>query len=315
MADQILVTSKLGATGLIELRIAVEWHNRSQRTRVWVPGEGAAAREARRLGLDVRCYDAALLSSSLSRWQATIGNLKFLRNLRLGGPGLAHVHSPYAYRMLLPSLMLSGLRHVAHVQMDDGPEGLRWAFRWPPHLIITSARYLVERVRQALPRPLQERQWIEAVPTAVNTRRFAPGDKPEAKHRVGAPAELPLALVLAQVGPHRGQETAIRAVAILKHAEIPLHCWLAGVEEGGCASDTDRLKVLIAELGVGDRVRLLPRRMTWSCCFAPPIFSCFPHRARGVSCRSSKPRRPRSPSWPRRRRGSPRSSPMAKPGS
>jgi glycosyltransferase involved in cell wall biosynthesis len=257
---QVLVSRDLGGAGLFALRIADELRRRSRPHRVWVPGEGAAADEARRLGLEVHGYDAALISGSQSRWQAAIANLGLARVLRGGGRGLVHVHSPQVYRLLLPALMLSGLRRVAHVQIEEGAEGLRWAFRRPPHLIITCARYLIESVRRALPGPLQESQWIASVPNAVDTRRFAPGDGRAARQRIGAPSGIPLALMLANLAPHKGQETAIRAVAILKDAGIPIQCWLAGVERGGATGYTERLKRLIAELGVGDRVRLLGHR-------------------------------------------------------
>jgi glycosyltransferase involved in cell wall biosynthesis len=257
---QILVSRDLGGAGLFALRIAGELRHRSQSSRVWIPGQGAAAREALRIGLDIRCYDAALISGHQPRWQAAIGNFRFARDLRSGERGLVHVHSPQVYRLLLPGLLLSGTRRVAHVQIDEGPEVLRWAFRRPPHLIITCARYLVEPVRRALPRSIQESQWIEAVPNAVDSQRFSPGDKRDAKQRVGAPVAIPLALMLANLAPHKGQETAIKAVAILKHAGIPVHCWLAGVERGGSTAYTDRLTVLIEELNVGDCVRMLGQR-------------------------------------------------------
>jgi glycosyltransferase involved in cell wall biosynthesis len=257
---QVLVSKDLGGAAFIALRIADELRHRSRPTRVWVPGQGAAAGEARRLGLDVQCYDPALISGTQPLWRAVIGNLGFARDLRPGDRGLVHVHSPHAYRLLLPSLMLSKMRRVAHVQIDEEAAVLRWAFRCPPDLIVTCARYLVEQVRRALPRPLQEHQRIEVVPNAVDTQRFAPGDKREAKHRVGAPDEIPLALMLANLAPHKGQETAIRAVSILKELGVPLDCWLAGMERGGGTTYTARLKTLIAELGVGDRVRLLGQR-------------------------------------------------------
>jgi glycosyltransferase involved in cell wall biosynthesis len=149
---------------------------------------------------------------------------------------------------------------VAHVQIDEAIANLRWAFRLPPDLIITCARYLVDSVRRALPRSLQESQWIETVPNAVDTRRFHPGDKAGAKQRVGAALSRPLALVVANLAPHKGQETAIRAVATLKQAGVPLECWLAGVERGGGTAYTDRLRTLIAELRVQDCVRLLGQR-------------------------------------------------------
>ena len=199
--DQILVSSDLGGAGLFALRIADELRRRSQASRVWLPGEGAAAREAYRLELDVRMYPASLLSSVRSRWETVIGNFKLWRDLPTGGRNLVHVHSPSAYRSLLPSLLLSRMRNVVHVQIEESAETLRWAFRRPPDLIITCANYLVETVRRALPRSLQEPQWIEAVPNAVDTRRFAPGDKRDAKRRVGGSRR-------SSAGPHAGQSRA-----------------------------------------------------------------------------------------------------------
>jgi glycosyltransferase involved in cell wall biosynthesis len=65
--------------------------------------------------------------------------------------------------------------------------------------------------------------------------------------------------MLANLAPHKGQETAIRAAALLKRRGVDLTFWLAGVEraQGGY---TRRLEALIGEAGVGDRVELLGQR-------------------------------------------------------
>jgi glycosyltransferase involved in cell wall biosynthesis len=149
---------------------------------------------------------------------------------------------------------------VAHVQIEEDLALLRWAFRRPPNLIITCARYLVDHVRRALPEADQERQKIVAVPNAVDAQRYRPGDKAAAKQRVGAPSAIPLALMLANLAPHKGQETAIRAVALLKQRAVHVVCWLAGVERGGAGGYTAQLHSLIRQLGVGDRIRLLGHR-------------------------------------------------------
>jgi glycosyltransferase involved in cell wall biosynthesis len=159
---------------------------------------------------------------------------------------------------MLPGLVLSRLPRVVHVQIEEEPRAFRWALRWPPELIVTCSRTLVEHVRRSLPDRLRDRQRIEAVPNAVDTGRFFPAvDKVEAKCRVGAPEGTPLALMLANLAPHKGQETAIRAIAALARRGIAATCWLAGVERGPGEGYADRLSALIDELGVGDRVRLL----------------------------------------------------------
>jgi glycosyltransferase involved in cell wall biosynthesis len=227
-------------------------------------------------------FDASLLSSSRGRWHTAIDSIALALSLRRAGRGLVHVHSHHGYGLLSRGISLSGLWSVAHVHSNDGPESFGWAFRRPPDLIVTCARYLADLVRRTLPPSLQERQWIEAVPNAVDTRRFAPGDKRATRQRVGAPAGLPLALMLANLSPHKGQETAIRAVAILKERGVPLHCWLAGTERGGRTAHTEQLTALIAELDVADRVRLLGHRDDADELLRAADFFLLPSRGEGL---------------------------------
>jgi glycosyltransferase involved in cell wall biosynthesis len=252
---QFLVSCELGGAGIVALHLAEYLAALGREAPVWAPGPGPAWGEAERLGLAVHSYDlqSALSPSALA---AAGANWRVWRRLR-GGAGLAHVHSPGAYGALRRSLGLSGLLRVAHVQIEEAPELLRWAFASPPDLIITCAHFLVGRVRQALPEHRRERQRIAAVPNAVDTAKFAPGDKAEARRKVGAPAGAPLALMLANLAPHKGQETAVRAVAALKARGVEVHLWLAGTERGGAGAYTARLRSLITEAGVADRTRLL----------------------------------------------------------
>jgi len=143
------------------------------------------------------------------------------------------------------------------VQIEHEFEGLSWAFRYPPELIVTCARFLVDQVRQALPQRLRQSQRIEAVPNAVDFEKFQPGDKHEAKRRVGAAADQPLLLMLANLAPHKGQDTAIRAVATLKSRGRRVACWLAGVDRSHEKAFEAELRRTISELNVQDSVRLL----------------------------------------------------------
>jgi glycosyltransferase involved in cell wall biosynthesis len=252
---QFLVSRDLGGAGLVALHLAKFFAAAGREAPVWAPGPGAAWGEAERLGLTVHSYD---LPSAFSRsaLAAAGANWRVWRGLR-GSAGLAHVHSPGVYGALRHALRLSGLRSVAHVQIEEEPALLRWAFASPPDLIITCAHFLVGPVRQALPEHRRERQRIAAVPNAVDTAKFAPGDKAEARRKVGAPAGAPLALMLANLAPHKGQETAIRAVAALKARGVEAHLWLAGTERGGAGAYTARLRALAGEAGAADRVHLL----------------------------------------------------------
>jgi glycosyltransferase involved in cell wall biosynthesis len=248
-----LVSRDLGGAGLIALQLAGRAARQGKRTDVWIPGAGPAAEAARREGL---CWHGYGLTAM------TKGNLRhawacFRLALRLPvGPGIAHVHGPGAYRLLRPAVRRTALRTVVHVQIDPAPEEIRWAFRDPPDLIITCARYLIGPIRDALgERGASVR--IEAVPNAVDTERFRPGDRAAAKQRVGAPADRPLVLMLANLAPHKGQETTLRAVAELKARGRDVACWIAGIERGGGGGYLRRLQALTAELSITDCVRFL----------------------------------------------------------
>jgi glycosyltransferase involved in cell wall biosynthesis len=256
---QLLGGGELGGAALVGLHIADHLKRLGRQSQVWLPGEGPAWREAQRLGLTVRDFDATPAFSP-GKFRAATKNWEAARALRKSGPGLVHVHSPCYYGALRWGLRLAGLKQVVHVQLREEDAGLRWAFRTPPELIITCARFLVDLVRRTLPHRIRDRQRIVAVPNAVDCAKFFPGEKGKARERVHASAGVPLALMLANLAPHKGQETAIRAVAHLKHKGVDMACWLAGVERGNTTVYTARLKSLIAELGVADRVKLLGQR-------------------------------------------------------
>jgi glycosyltransferase involved in cell wall biosynthesis len=248
-----LVSREVGGAALIALKLAAWGARGPQRVRVWVPGPGQAAEAVEREGLPWRGYDLEGMKGS--NWRHAWACLRLALRLPRR-QGLAHVHTPGVYRLLRPSLRVAGLRTVVHVQIDPGAEEVRWAFRDPPDLVLTCARYMIGPIRQALGEA-GEKLRIEAVPNAVDTERFYPGDRLAAKRRVGAAVDRPLVLMLANLAPHKGQETTIRAVAHLKARGKAVECWLAGVERGGGRGYEGRLRALSAELGVADRVRLL----------------------------------------------------------
>ena len=213
---QFLVSRDIGGAGLVALGLAKLLRSQGRESPVWIPGTGPAWAQAERLGLPVESYDLNSASSP-SNIKAAGVNWQVWSQLRKTGRGLVHVHSPHAYGALRRGLAYSGLKQVVHVHLEqEEQEGLRWALKYPPGPDHHVAQFLVDQVRRALPEHRRERQRIAAVPNAVDTAKFAPGDKAEAKRKVGAPAGVPLALMLANLAPHKGQETAIKAAAVLK---------------------------------------------------------------------------------------------------
>ena len=256
----MLTAKSFGGANTIALNLTAALRDRGKQSSVWIPGEGPAKAKAEEMGLTWRLYDptralaSSRLSSTVCNWMVELKQLCSYR------PGLIHVHAPHFYRALLPALRVSRLKTVVHVHLEEAQNSLRWALRTPPQVIITCARFLVDQVRNALPEHLQCSQSIVAVPNAVDMDRFHPGDKDSAKQKVGAPRNSPLILFVANLHPHKGHETGIRAVAILKERGVNAWLWFAGIERGGSFEYTERLKRLCGELGLANRVRFLGQR-------------------------------------------------------
>jgi len=136
-------------------------------------------------------------------------------------------------------------------------DGLIWALRYPPDLIVTCAEFLTEQVRQALPEQYRRSQRIVAVPNAVDTEKFSPGDRFHAKNKVDARPDRPLVLMLANLAPHKGQYTAIKAVAEMKQRGTKVQCWLGGVDRSGNGTYERKLRELTRELGIDEDVSFL----------------------------------------------------------
>jgi glycosyltransferase involved in cell wall biosynthesis len=254
---QILVSKEFGGAGLIGLHVAEHLRRHGIDSQVWIPGEGRAWSNAEKLGISPRRYDAKR-ALGRARSPAAWANWRLGTALRKAGGGLVHVHSPLFYGALSKGLSWARVRRVCHVHLEENVDGLRWAFRNPPELIVTCARFLVGMVQRSLPENAATR--VVAVPNAVDTSRFAPGNKQEARRHIGDRTDRPLLVMLANLAAHKGHETAIRMVALLRKRGIEASLWLAGTERGGETSYTAKLQRLLGELGVADLVSFLGQR-------------------------------------------------------
>jgi glycosyltransferase involved in cell wall biosynthesis len=248
-----LVSREMGGAAVLALRLTKWMSQQGATPQVWIPGAGAAAQTTEQEGLPWRSY--ALDSCQKGKLPHALACLRLVPWLQFRR-GWAYVTTPVVYRLLRPALRLAGLRTAVAVHLDPAPEEIRWAFRDPPDLVLPCARYLSDFIRQTLGEK-GEKLRIVALPNAVDTERFYPGDRAVAKQRLNAPPQRPLALMLANLAPHKGQETVIRAVAELKTRGTDIECWLAGIERGGRQEYGPFLQSLAAELGVADRVRFL----------------------------------------------------------
>jgi len=256
---QVLVSDQLGGGAVIALKLAQHTQRQGLASWAWIPGNGPVIRAAEEMGVPRRvfspqgAFEGSRLGAMLLNW--CIG-----RALRRCRPGLVQVHSLYHYGVMRHGLALSGLKRVVHVHLQVDEATVRWAFRRPPEMILTCAAFMEHDIRRMLPDPIRETQRIVAVPNAVDVDTYRPGDRQQAKRVVAAPADHPLVLMLANLSPHKGQETVIEAMRLLKERGVRVECWLVGSEREPGGRYTSFLKQRVGESGVADRVRLLGQR-------------------------------------------------------
>jgi len=134
-------------------------------------------------------------------------------------------------------------RHISASVPDN------WATRW---LYVRATRHVVT-TGEALRRQLIEANGfpadrITSVPTGIDTRRFAPGDRAAARRALGLPPAATLIGIVATLRSWKGHRYLLDAFAGLARE----HCILVIVGDGPQRAN---IESQIAQLNIGDRVR------------------------------------------------------------
>ena len=127
----------------------------------------------------------------------------------------------------------------------------RWAIRRMDHVIVVSDD-LLDVVRD-IGVPAERVSLIENAIDAAEYRRRVPAAA--AKARLGVPPGRFVVGAVGRLSPEKGFDNLIRAVARLVKDHWDVELWIAGEGE-----QRERLLALAAELGLGERVRLLGQR-------------------------------------------------------
>ncbi|MCG6942378.1 MAG: glycosyltransferase family 4 protein, partial [Thiohalocapsa sp.] len=99
-------------------------------------------------------------------------------------------------------------------------------------------------------------QRVELMPNGVDCDAFATGDGDAFRHAYGIPPERRLLLCVSRIDYQKNQITLVEALARLLPSQPDLHLVLLGPVT--VASYHDKLQTRVTELGVGERVTMIP---------------------------------------------------------
>jgi glycosyltransferase involved in cell wall biosynthesis len=174
--------------------------------------------------------------------------------------GIIHVHAPVVYRALRPSLLISRRKKILHVHLDYTDEELIQGLALPPDLIIVCAEFIRHRVNHLICAGGADRTRVVTIRNAVDTVRFCPGNRAKAKSDLGVDPQRPVVLMAANLAKHKGQETAIRAIAGLVRSGYKPLLWLAGEQRDPTVGYAKQLKELAVDLDISELVHFLGMR-------------------------------------------------------
>lgn len=252
---QMLVSQRIGGAE----KLAVEIHKYANRIEIGssellVPLRGSMNELVKSENLVHKTYQLEQLLQN-RRIPSLIANLDLYLKLFKSSHGLLHIHSPYVFGALRPLLCASQLRTVLHLHLDYTKEQLRWAFKLQPDLLIVCANFLKERLEELFCEDQHQKTRIAIAINAVDINRFFPGERFKAKQRLGIDLNRPLLLVVANLAPHKGQETAIRATSELVERGYKPILWLVGEEREAGGIYTKYLNSLVVHLGLSEFVK------------------------------------------------------------
>jgi D-inositol-3-phosphate glycosyltransferase len=101
---------------------------------------------------------------------------------------------------------------------------------------------------------------VEIVAPGVDQALFSPGDKVEARRALGIAGTDPLLVFVGRIQPLKGTEVAVRTVAALGGLGVPdARLAIVGGPSGPSGeAEVVRLRALVRDLGLGDRVAFVP---------------------------------------------------------
>ena len=208
------------------------------------------------------CLGSSRLSGGRRLWKLRRAVLAKLADRSLSRSTLVVSHFALYTSAILPQLVR--LKHVVHFH---GPWAIESAIEGKGRLNVTFKR-LIERAvypsanafitlseafRQLLVAEYQvNRELVHVIPPAVNLERFVPGDRQQARQRLGWPQDATVLLCVRRLARRMGLEILIDAFKQIADSHPDSLLFF-----GGSGALRDELNSKIVSAGLAERVRLL----------------------------------------------------------
>jgi glycosyltransferase involved in cell wall biosynthesis len=250
-----MVSRRIGGAALMAMALARAASRRGWPGITWVPGPGPASERVAREGLKHRVI--GLDATHTAGMTRLVTSARLFAALVRERRAVVHVHDSWMWGLVRPALLRAGARSVVHVNLELNAEEIAWTLKHPPAHIVTCARYIAAQIRTVLDRRGLDIP-VTAIPNAIDIDRFQHGDRQAARQHLGLGApESFIVLMLANLAPHKGQATAIRALRTLREQGVRAECWIVGEDRSSGGNYLRSLRTLAAELEVTDHIRFL----------------------------------------------------------
>jgi glycosyltransferase involved in cell wall biosynthesis len=184
-----------------------------------------------------------------------VAAIRLARHIAKERVAIVHANDPFTYRVASIAAGMTRTPRVCHLHHpDQDSNSIAWAFKKPPHAVLTPTLFVKERVCEWF--GAENASLVHVVGNPIDTEWFSPAQDIDAvRERLGISRNVPQITIIGALAPHKGHDCFLRAAR-----EITRHYPQAQFNVVGSAQSGDRLwaekmRELARELGIDKSVR------------------------------------------------------------
>lgn len=217
-----------------------------------VPERGPLQSELSSLGVPHKVINFSL--HKLIRVRQCINLVALWTTIRTRRISLIHANDPNTYRFASIASHLTGAKLICHAHHPGGSrEGFAWAFKRPPHCVITPSKYMAGQVGSLC----CESSDLTVVPiyNPIDIEWFSPApDVPELRNRYGLSLTDRHVSIVGEITEHKGHYVFLKMAKIITETMPQCMFHIIGGSRTGDSNYAESLKRMAADLGISDRV-------------------------------------------------------------